>query len=136
MNTEEKQQLCQSCPYRKHFFCRKHGNDYRRVCRSLATCEGWGNIPVPAPQSKPPSHSVAIVITSHNYGRFLTECLESTLSQTCPATEIIVVDDSSTDNTREVAESFQNRGVQYLRVENRSAHFSRGDGVAATDRRS
>lgn len=131
IDIQEKQRLCQQCPKRRNYFCTKHGEEWKRLCRTRLTCEGWGNVPQ-VPEQNGPKSGVAIVITSHNYGRFLAECLESTLNQSCPASEIIVVDDSSTDNTQEVAESFKDRGVQYLRVENRSAHFSRGDGVWAT----
>ena len=78
----------------------------------------------------PLPQTVAVVITSHNYGHYLQECLDSVLNQVRPADEIIVVDDASTDNTREVAAGYL--GVKYLRVENRSALLSRWDGVLQT----
>jgi glycosyltransferase involved in cell wall biosynthesis len=51
----------------------------------------------------------SIIITNFNYGRFLSEAIESALSQTYPDTEVIVVDDGSTDNSREVIERFAGR---------------------------
>ena len=56
---------------------------------------------------------VSIVIPCHNYGMFLAEAIESALNQTYINIEVIVVDDASTDNTREVAEQF---AVTYVKT--------------------
>jgi len=48
----------------------------------------------------------SIIITSYNYGRFLRQAIESCLNQTYADTEIIVVDDSSTDGSRHIIESY------------------------------
>ena len=57
--------------------------------------------------SKPPSAS--IIIDSYNYGRFLAEAIDSALNQNDTRTEVIVVDDGSTDNSREVIASYGDR---------------------------
>lgn len=46
---------------------------------------------------------VSIVIPCHDHGRFLSAAIESALVQTYADLEVIVVDDGSTDDTREVA---------------------------------
>lgn len=56
-----------------------------------------------------PSPVVSVVVTNHNYGRFLAECLESALAQTHEAVEIVVVDDASTDDSAEVLRAFGSR---------------------------
>lgn len=82
--------------------------------------------------NKNPSLKVAVAIIAHNYGPFLEECIESVLNQTVPATEIVVVDDASTDNTAEIVASFAKEGVKYLHVEFRNVHKTRHAGLEAT----
>lgn len=48
---------------------------------------------------------LTIIIPSYNQAEFLPEAIESALNQTVPS-EIIVVDDGSTDNSLEVAKSY------------------------------
>ena len=45
---------------------------------------------------------VSIIIDNYNYARFLPRCIESALAQTHASTEVIVVDDASTDDSRDV----------------------------------
>lgn len=47
----------------------------------------------------PTRPKVTVYIPSHQYGRFLRECLESVLAQTLTDWEIILIDDASTDET-------------------------------------
>ncbi|MDG3003619.1 glycosyltransferase [Paludisphaera mucosa] len=76
--------------------------------------------------------SVAIVIPCHDYGRFLGEAIESVLAQTVRPDEILILDDDSCDDTREVAARYQSLGVAYRRVAFRSVYRTRRAGLAAT----
>jgi len=45
---------------------------------------------------------VSVIISNFNYGEFLQEAVESALKQTYFSLEVIVVDDGSTDNSRDI----------------------------------
>src|SRR5579872_7178143 len=68
-----------------------------------------------------PSHQagrplVSIVITNYNYGRYLRASIDSALAQTYPNVEVIVVDDGSSDGSRETVESYGGRIVAILKA--------------------
>ena len=52
------------------------------------------------------SFLVSIIVNSYNYGRFLNQTIDSALSQSYKHTEVIVVDDGSTDNSVEIINSY------------------------------
>jgi glycosyltransferase involved in cell wall biosynthesis len=52
---------------------------------------------------------VSVVVPNFNYGHFLQECIESVLDQNFPDYEVIVVDDNSEDNSREIVRGYVSR---------------------------
>lgn len=52
---------------------------------------------------------VAIITATHNHERFIGPCIESVLNQTFEAWEMVVVDDGSTDATRQIVEGYRDR---------------------------
>lgn len=69
---------------------------------------------------------VSVIIPCYNHGKYLAEAVASIYAQTYNQTEIIVVDDGSSDNTRAVAESLQ--GVVYIWQENKGLSAARNTG--------
>jgi glycosyltransferase involved in cell wall biosynthesis len=71
---------------------------------------------------------VSVVVPAYNCERYLPEALESILVQTYRPIEIIVVDDGSTDGSRDSAERFV-PPVRYWRQPHRGAAAARNRGV-------
>src|SRR5579872_24283 len=67
---------------------------------------------MPANVTSPAPPEISVIIPARNEEANLAACLDSLISQTGAAFEIIVVDDHSTDRTCEIAASFSNRGVR------------------------
>jgi glycosyltransferase involved in cell wall biosynthesis len=74
--------------------------------------------------------AVTVVIACHDYGRFLTEAVDSALGQSGGAPELVVVDDGSTDEaTLGVLEELERRPVQVLRQPNLGVAAARNAGL-------
>lgn len=93
-----------------------------------------GSNEVTAQASPSRYEGTACIITSHNYGRFLAQCIESCLNQTVPFESIVIVDDASSDDTAEVAARFADRGVRYVRGEWKNYGAARMAGLSVSPR--
>lgn len=83
---------------------------------------------------------VSVIIPNFNYSQYLREAIDSVIAQTYGHIEIIVVDDGSTDSSREVLDSYgeqiatvfqKNQGVSAAR--NAGVGKSRGEYIAFLD---
>ena len=63
----------------------------------------------------------SIIINNYNYARFLAKAIDSALDQTYSNTEIIVVDDGSTDNSREIISSYGDRIIPVFQPNGKQA---------------
>ncbi len=68
---------------------------------------------------------VSILITAYNAEAWLAETLASATAQTWPRTEVVLVDDGSTDGTLALARGFEGPGLQVVHQENRGACAAR-----------
>jgi hypothetical protein len=90
------------------------------------------------PSNPAPLPSLSVVIPNYNHGAHLARCLQSVLSQSLPASEIIVIDDCSTDNSRDIIEDLARRHpvIRFLRNhanQGAIASFNRGIDQAVGD---
>jgi glycosyltransferase involved in cell wall biosynthesis len=71
---------------------------------------------------------ISVIVPVYNCERYLGEALRSILDQTYPATEVIVVDDGSTDHSGRVAHEFAS-AVRYAVQPNSGAGAARNHGI-------
>jgi glycosyltransferase involved in cell wall biosynthesis len=76
------------------------------------------------------SPRVSIVVPNYNQGRYVCDAIQSALGQTYRSFEVIVVDDGSTDNSREVVAQFGDQ-VRYIWQENQGLAGARNTGIRA-----
>lgn len=76
-----------------------------------------------------PARTVSVIIPTYNRADSLPEALETVLGQVPAPDEVIVVDDGSQDNTREVMADYGNRIVA-IHQENAGAAAARNAGMA------
>tara|TARA_Y100000590_G_scaffold470772_1_gene669992 strand:- start:43476 stop:44312 length:837 start_codon:yes stop_codon:yes gene_type:complete len=84
--------------------------------------------------------NISVIIPTFNRAHTLKRCLDSVLNQTYPPFEIIVVDDGSTDNTKELLKDYEGKIIVH-KIENSGVSSARnyaiercsGDWVALLD---
>ncbi len=86
-----------------------------------SVCEGPGE-----------SGLVSVIIPTYNRGYFISKTIDSVLAQTYRPIEIIVVDDGSDDDTREVVGKFGAQ-VRYVYQQNAGLASARNTGLAAAE---
>jgi glycosyltransferase involved in cell wall biosynthesis len=79
----------------------------------------------------PPPPLVSVVIPAFNASRYIRQAVDSVLAQSLPDLELIVVDDGSTDDTREVLSRVSDPRLRVLRDTNHGPAHARNQGCRA-----
>ena len=73
---------------------------------------------------------ISVIIPTYNRERLLDKTLQSVLSQTYQADEIIIIDDGSTDGTQKKIEKYiENNSIRYIFQENQGVSNARNNGI-------
>jgi glycosyltransferase involved in cell wall biosynthesis len=75
---------------------------------------------------------VSAVITAYNSEAFIAEAIRSVLDQSRAVDEIVVVDDGSTDHTRQIVAEFADQGIKFVQQHNKGAGGARNRGIRET----
>ena len=69
---------------------------------------------------------VTVYITNFNYGKYLEKAIRSVLNQTYKKFELIIIDDGSTDNSRNILKKYSNnkKNIKIIYQKNRGLLFS------------
>lgn len=73
---------------------------------------------------------VSVIIPTYNRSYIVCEAIDSILSQTVTDIELLVVDDGSTDDTRQVVEAINDERIRYLYKQNGGVSSARNVGIS------
>jgi len=71
---------------------------------------------------------ISVVIPAYNCDRYVAQAVESVLHQTYSSVEIIVIDDGSQDNTRQVLQPYSAQ-IRYVYQDNQGVSVARNHGI-------
>ena len=71
----------------------------------------------------------SIIIPTYNRSIALSYAINSSLKQNFEDWELIIVDDGSSDNTKDVVSSFKDKRIKYIYQENKERSFARNTGI-------
>ncbi len=83
------------------------------------------------------AETISVIIPAYNAEKYIRAAIQSVLDQTHPVHEIIIVDDGSTDGTRQAVEELQKTGgadapaIRYIYQQNQGPAVARNTGITA-----
>ena len=75
---------------------------------------------------------ISAIITAYNRDYILSRAIDSVLNQTRPVDEILIIDDGSTDNTKNIVKKYEHQ-VKYIYQANRGVAGARNRGVCESE---
>ncbi len=58
--------------------------------------------------------SITVLMTTYNCGEYISQAIQSVLNQTYKNFELLIIDDGSTDNTRELVKRFKDERIKFV----------------------
>lgn len=75
----------------------------------------------------------SIIMPNYNKANYIATSINSVLNQTYPFFELIIVDDGSTDDSLSVLESFSDKRIKLIRINNSGAAAARNTGIESAN---
>ena len=79
--------------------------------------------------AEPGESLVSVIMPAYNAADYIKEAIESVLIQNYRNFELVVIDDGSTDNTKDIVASFKNDKIKYLYQENKGLAGAHNTGI-------
>src|SRR3990167_5315453 len=73
--------------------------------------------------------TISVVIPCFNMQEYLSDAIDSVLSQTVKPHEIIIINDGSTDHSLDIAKSYESQGVRVISQVNKGLSSARNTGL-------
>jgi len=94
----------------------EHQDEINKIKKdSISTIFVLKNIKNQLPQMNKEKEKVSIIIPAYNRESTIEETILSALNQTYPNVEVIVIDDGSTDKTKEICKDFGDKVIYYYK---------------------
>lgn len=79
----------------------------------------------------------SIIVPTYNSERFLDRCLNSLVSQSYRNYEVIIIDDGSTDSTKDICQRYMEKSelIKYHYISNSGVSKARNIGIGYAKRR-
>jgi glycosyltransferase involved in cell wall biosynthesis len=90
---------------------------------------GWGE------RVPPPRPALSVIVCTYNRASFLPGCIASIRAGGMSDLEIVIVDDGSTDNTRDVVADLNGPDIRYIYQTNRGLSTARNTGIKISEGR-
>lgn len=77
--------------------------------------------------------SITVIVPNYNSGKYIARCLESLLKQKYKVSEVIVIDDCSTDESTDIVKKYMKKNSQIkleINEENKGVSYTRNKGIA------
>lgn len=75
------------------------------------------------------SPKVTVAVSTYNREKYINDCINSVLEQSYQDFELIIIDDGSTDNTRDVVQKYNDPRIKYYYQNNSGQNSARNAGI-------